>query len=76
VRHYGGRAVFIGRFTAALRALVPGAAGMSGVRYRRFLFYNLLGGATWATAFVLIGYLAGRQYHRIEQSADYLGIAC
>ncbi len=75
VRRYGGRAVFIGRFTAALRALVPGTAGMSGVPYVRFLVWNALGGAIWATAYVLIGYLAGSQYKHIEKYANYIGIA-
>lgn len=75
VRRYGGRAVFIGRFTAALRALVPGTAGMSGVPYGRFLVWNALGGAIWASVYVLIGYLAGSQYKHIEKYANYIGIA-
>ena len=33
----GGRAVFLGRFTAALRVMVPGAAGMARMRYRTFV---------------------------------------
>lgn len=75
IRRLGGRAVFVGRFTAALRALVPGMAGMAGMPYRQFLVWNVLGGATWATTFVVLGYLAGSQYHRIEQYANYLGLA-
>jgi undecaprenyl-diphosphatase len=75
VRRYGGRAVFIGRFTAALRAIVPGTAGMSGVPYARFLIWNALGGAIWASAYVMIGYLAGSQYRHIEKYANYIGIA-
>ncbi len=74
VRHYGGRAVFVGRFTAALRALVPGTAGMSGVHYGKFLAWNAAGGTIWATIFVMIGYLAGSQYQRIEKYANYIGI--
>jgi undecaprenyl-diphosphatase len=74
VRHYGGRAVFVGRFTAALRALVPGTAGMSGVHYGKFLAWNAAGGTIWATVYVMIGYLAGSQYQRIEKYANYIGI--
>ncbi|HEX4728888.1 MAG TPA: DedA family protein [Jatrophihabitans sp.] len=74
VRRYGGRAVFVGRFTAALRALVPGTAGMSQVRYGKFLAWNVAGGTIWATAYVLIGYLAGSQYQRIEKYANYIGV--
>jgi undecaprenyl-diphosphatase len=41
----GGRAVFLGRFTAGLRVMVPGLAGMAGMPYRAFLPYNVTGGA-------------------------------
>jgi len=74
VRRYGGRAVFVGRFTAALRALVPGSAGMSDIRYGKFLLWNVVGGSIWAVAYVLIGYLAGSQYQRIEKYANYIGL--
>jgi membrane protein DedA with SNARE-associated domain len=43
----GGPAVFIGRFVTFARAVVPGLAGMSGLRYRTFLAYNALGGLLW-----------------------------
>lgn len=75
IRRLGGKAVFVGRFTAALRALVPGMAGMARMPYRQFLPWNVVGGATWATAFVALGYLAGNQYHRLERYANYAGLA-
>jgi len=65
----GGRAVFFGRFTAALRVLVPGMAGMSGLRYRRFLLYNACGGVLWATLFVSAGYAAGDSWRHVEHVA-------
>jgi undecaprenyl-diphosphatase len=74
IERLGGRAVFVGRFTAALRALVPGIAGMSGMTYRTFLPWNVLGGTVWAAGFVVLGYLAGSQYQRIEHDANYVGL--
>ena len=65
----GGKAVFFGRFTAALRVLIPGLAGMSGMPYRTFLAYNLAGGSLWATGFVLVGYAAGSSWRRVEHVA-------
>ena len=65
----GGRAVFLGRFTAALRVLIPGLAGMSGLRYRTFLAYNAAGGVLWAGAAVLAGYAAGDSWHEVERIA-------
>ena len=75
IRRWGGRAVFLGRFTASLRALVPGTAGMSGIPYRTFLLWNVIGGTVWATIHVMIGYLAGSQYERIVHYANAIGIA-
>ena len=55
----GGTAVFFGRWTALLRAMVPGAAGMAGVPYRTFFLWNVLGGTVWAVACVLGGFVVG-----------------
>ncbi len=70
IQRLGGRAVFAGRFAAALRALVPGLCGVSEMRYRTFLVWNVLGGAIWAAGFVLLGYFAGASWHRVEHYAS------
>ncbi len=71
----GGRAVFLGRFTAALRVLVPGMAGMSGLPYRTFLLWNVAGGAVWATLAVLLGYLGGNSWQHLSHLASWAGFA-
>jgi membrane protein DedA with SNARE-associated domain len=43
LRRYGGRAVLIGRWVGVLRALVPAAAGDSGLPYGTFLVWNVAG---------------------------------
>jgi membrane protein DedA with SNARE-associated domain len=63
--------VFLGRFTAFLRAVMPGLAGMSQLHYRRFLIANALGGLVWGTGFTLLGYLGGSQLGLIEKFASY-----
>jgi membrane-associated protein len=62
----GGAAVFIGRFIAVVRALMPAAAGAAEVRYRTFAFYNVLGGIIWGVGYSLLGYLAGSAYKVVE----------
>ena len=74
IRHNGGKAVFVGRFTAALRVLVPGLSGMSRVPYRTFAAWNIAGGAIWAGGFVLLGYAAGSQYQRVAHNATLFGV--
>jgi membrane protein DedA with SNARE-associated domain len=70
INRHGGKAVFFGRYIAALRALVPGLAGMSGMTYRHFVFWNVLGGTVWATGFTLLGYLAGTAWEQVEGTAN------
>jgi membrane-associated protein len=74
VARNGGKAVFIGRFTTALRVLVPGFSGMSGISYPKFLAWNAAGGILWATGFVLLGYAAGSQYQRLAHNATLFGL--
>jgi membrane protein DedA with SNARE-associated domain len=67
----GAPAIFVGRFTAFLRAVTPALAGLSGMRYRRFFVYNAAGGIVWGAGCTLAGYLAGSSYetvaHRLGQ---------
>jgi membrane-associated protein len=71
LRRRGGRAVVMGRFTAFLRAVMPGLAGASRMEYHRFLVFNVIGGALWGTACVLLGFFAA---HSIGTITHALGI--
>jgi membrane-associated protein len=62
----GGSAVFLGRWVALFRALMPALAGTARMHYPKFLAYNALGGVTWGVTVVLIGYAAGASYKTIE----------
>jgi len=66
LRDRGGLAVFLGRFVAFLRAVMPAAAGAARVPYRTFLVYNMLGGLIWGVGCCLLGYLAGSAYSAVE----------
>ncbi len=65
----GAIAVFVARFTAFLRAVVPGLAGMSSLPYRVFLPANAAGGVVWGTAFCLLGYAVGSAYTKLEHDS-------
>ncbi len=62
----GAVAVFVGRFVAVLRALVPGLAGAGRMPYRHFLPANAAGGTLWVLAATGVGYLAGRSWRHAE----------
>lgn len=65
----GGAAVFLGRFVALFRALVPGIAGLSGMRYRVFFVFNAAGGLCWGLAYTLAGFAVGRSYEVVLRDA-------
>jgi membrane-associated protein len=68
LRHRGGIAVFLARFTAFLRAVMPALAGLSRMPYARFLAWNAAGGLVWGVGVTLLGYFAGASYTRVEQT--------
>ena len=64
----GGSAVFLGRFVAFFRAVMPALAGISRMPYRRFLPYNAAGGLVWGIGFVLLGFFAGNSYQAVAST--------
>jgi membrane-associated protein len=69
LRRRGGIAVFLARFVAFFRAVMPALAGASQMQYRRFLVFNAAGGIVWGVGFTLLGYLAGNSYKAVEKTA-------
>src|SRR4051794_15147941 len=62
----GGTAVFLGRWTAFLRAVMPALAGSARMPYGRFLAFNAAGGVLWGVTVVLAGFFAGESFTRVE----------
>lgn len=71
----GAMYVFVGRFTAFFRAVMPALAGMSKMTYRRFFVANVLSAMLWGVGYCLLGYFAGGALNQIENSASWVGIA-
>jgi membrane-associated protein len=74
LRRRGGSAVFLGRFVAFFRAVVPALAGTSHMRYRKFLAFNAAGGLVWGIGFVVLGYAAGGSYKTAEKSVGRVAV--
>lgn len=64
----GGAAVFLGRWVAFFRAVMPALAGTVRMPYPTFLAYNAAGGLVWGTVVVAAGYLAGTSYAEVERT--------
>ncbi|MEY2452845.1 MAG: rane-associated protein [Acidimicrobiaceae bacterium] len=67
----GGRAIFLGRWIAVVRAIVPALAGQARMPYGRFLLWNVAGAIPVGVLHVGLGYLAGQSYTTVER---YLSI--
>jgi undecaprenyl-diphosphatase len=53
---HGGKTIFIGRWISLVRAFAPFIAGSSGMQYRGFVPYSVLGTGLWASLHILVGY--------------------
>lgn len=66
---HGGKTILVGRFLGLVRALAPFIAGSSGMSYRAFLPYSVLGTGLWAATFSLLGYVLAENIHVAEELA-------
>src|SRR3982751_1529677 len=66
---HGGKTILIGRFIGLVRALAPFIAGASGLAYRRFLPYSVVGTGAWSTLFCVLGYVFWRSFDKVAHVA-------
>ena len=66
---HGGKTILIGRFIGLVRALAPFIAGSSGLSYRRFIPYSIIGTGLWATIFCTLGFIFWRSFDRVAHIA-------
>lgn len=56
---YGGLTIIITRFMPFFRTFAPFIAGTGHMNFGKFTFFNVIGGVSWVSLFVLVGYFFG-----------------
>lgn len=56
---YGPCTILLARFVPVARTIAPVMAGASGMKYRTFAVYNVIGGTVWGIGVPTLGYLLG-----------------
>ncbi len=63
---YGGITIVIARFMPIVRTFAPVVAGVGEMEYRRFVFFNVMGGIGWVVGMTSLGYFLGRALPDID----------
>lgn len=69
---HGVKVVFFGRFVSVLRTYAAFLAGVSKMRWRRFLPANAAGGILWAAIYTFAAYLAGNVLRRVSGTVNLI----
>jgi membrane-associated protein len=60
----GGYLIVVGRFIPGGRTAVTFASGLLGMRWRRFIAFDVTAGLVWASYAALLGYFGGKTFER------------
>ncbi len=69
---YGTKAIIMARFAPIVRTFSPFAAGVAEMDYKKFVSFDLLGGALWIGSLTIAGYLLGE----VEIIRKHIDLVC
>jgi membrane-associated protein len=67
---HGGKTIIIGRFLPFVRTFAPVVAGIGQMNYRRFLSFNVFGGAGWVVSMTMIGFSLSKVFPHLNKQID------
>lgn len=66
-KKYGAMTIILARFMPIIRTFAPIVAGVGRMEYKKFLFFNVIGGFLWAFGITLSGYYLPAIFPNIEK---------
>jgi len=63
---HGGKTIILARFIPIIRTFAPVVAGVGQMEYRRFVTFNVVGGALWVWGMTLLGVWLGNAIPNID----------
>jgi membrane-associated protein len=69
---HGTKAIIMARFVPIVRTFSPFAAGVAEMNYKKFISFDILGGALWIGSLTIAGYLLGE----IEFIRKHIDLVC
>jgi membrane-associated protein len=69
---YGTKAIIMARFVPLVRTFAPFAAGVGEMNYKKFITFDIFGGALWIASLTLAGYALGE----VEFIRKHIDLVC
>ena len=64
---YGGKTIVLARFLPVIRTFAPILAGVGDMKYKSFVFFNVLGAVIWAIGMTWLGFILGNTIPNADQ---------
>lgn len=58
-KRYGSKSIFFGRFLGPLKQIIPFVAGIAKMKFKFFVFWDIISILSWALSYIFLGYFSG-----------------